>query len=155
MHIGIVGVHLTTTGVNRQEHGFDTTRGLCHQTGCSRWGNCQTSNVSPSVLHHIGIQSSVGILDAQDERIVLLALRIKNLESTAFLCHLHTRTISVQRQCFMHLHAEVSSLLCTIAQSHSSYHVTFGSDAHTRTATLRALGLDFLPQVQLGALHFH
>ena len=155
MHIGIVGVHLTTTGVNRQEHGFDTTRGLCHQTGCSRWGNCQTSNVSASVLYHIGIQSSVGILDAQDERIVLLALRIKNLESTTFLGHLHTRTISVQRQCFMHLHAEVSSLLCTIAQSHSSYHVTFGCDTHTRTTTFRALCLDFLPQVQLGALHLH
>src|SRR3712207_6329419 len=53
----------------------------------------------------------------------------------------------------MHRNREISGFLRTIAQSQSRKHVALGRDSHTRTATLTALFLDFLPQMILGVFH--
>ena len=53
----------------------------------------------------------------------------------------------------MYLNREVGCLLRTIAQTHGSYHVALGRDAHTCTAAHSALSLYLLPQVILCALH--
>ena len=52
----------------------------------------------------------------------------------------------------MHIHAEVGSLLRTVAQTHCRYHVALGCDAYTRAASLRTLALYLLPEVILGVL---
>ena len=155
MYVGVVGVHLAATGIDGQEDGFDATGGLCHERRGSSRSNGQTGNVSASALHHVGIECGVCVLDAPDEGVVLLALGIVYLEGAALLGHLYAGSVSVQRQRLVHLHAEVGSLLGAVAQSHGSYHVALGSDAHAGTTAFRALGLDFLPQVHLGAFHLH
>ena len=53
----------------------------------------------------------------------------------------------------MYADAEVGSLLCSITQPHGGNHVALSRYAHTRAASLAALRLDFLPQMQLGTFH--
>ena len=55
----------------------------------------------------------------------------------------------------MDLNREIRSLLGTIAKPHGSNHVTLGSDADTRTASLTTLGFDLLPKMTLGTLYLH
>ena len=147
MHVGIVGIDLAATGIDGQEDGFNAAGSLRHQTGRSRRSDGQTGQVTATVLHHVLIQLLVGLLQTEDKGILGFALGIENLEGSTLLRHLHTRAVGVQRQRLVNLDAEVSSLLRTVAKSHGGNHVTLGSDAYTRAATLRTLGLDFLPQV--------
>ena len=155
MDIGIVGIYLAAAFINGQKYRLYTTRSLCHQRGRTRRSNGQTGYIASSVLYHILVQLLVGLLQTQDKGILSLALGIINLKGATFPGHLDTRAISVQRQCLVNLYAEVGSFLSTIAQSHGCYHVTFGSNTHTRTAALRALSLNLFPQMHLGTLYLH
>ena len=155
MHIGIIGIHLTTTLVDGHEHRLDATRGLRHQRRGSRRCDSQTGDVAAAIFYHIVVKGCISLLDTLYEGVLGLTLGVVYLEGATLLGHLHTRAIGVQRQRLVHLHAEVGGLLRTIAQSHGGYHVTLGSDTYSRTATLRTLGLDLLPQVHLGTLHLH
>ena len=155
MHVGVVRIDLATALVDGQEDGFDTTRGLRHQTRRTRGGYRQTGNVASTVFHHVGIQGLVGLFDALDERVVLLALGVVNGKGTALTRHLHAGAVGIQRQRLVHLHAEVGSLLRAIAQSHGGNHVTLGSDAYTRSAPHATLLLDLFPEVHLGTFDLH
>ena len=53
MHVLVVRVHFSSSLVNRQEYGFYTGSRLRHQTGCSRRGNRQASNVTTTVFYHL------------------------------------------------------------------------------------------------------
>ena len=53
----------------------------------------------------------------------------------------------------MNVNAECCSLFGAVAQSHGCKHVAFGCNAHTRTASLRTLVLNLLPQMILGVLY--
>ena len=153
MHIGIAGVHLAAALVNRHKHRLNATGGLRHERRGAGGSDGQTGNVAPSVLHHVGIEFLVGILQSDDKRILLLTLGVEYLESATLLGHRHRRAVGCQCQRAMHVHREVGSLLCSVAQSHGCYHVALGRDAHACAAAHAALLLDFLPQMILCAFH--
>ena len=154
MHIGLIGIHLTTTFIYRQEHWFYTAGGLCHQRGCTRRCDCQTGNIPSAVLLHFLVQLRISFLDTKDERISLFTIRIINIEGTAFLSHLYRRAIGCQCKGTMNIHREVGCLLRTIAQHHGSNHITFCSNTHTRATPHGALLLDFLPKMIFSPFHF-
>ena len=153
MHISIIRVYLSSAQVNRHEYWLYTTCGLSHKARCASRSDSQTSNISATILHHVGIQLSICILQAVDERIVSLAAGIVNLECAALLSHSNRRTISIQCQCLVNRNREVGSLLCTISQSESCQHITFGSNAYASTTSHTALLLYLLPKMVFGTLH--
>ena len=88
-HLGVVGVHLAAARIYGQEHRFDARGGLRHQARGARGGNGEAGNVAATLARHVGIELRVGLLDAQHEGIVLLALRVEHLESAALASHRH------------------------------------------------------------------
>ena len=153
MHPTVVGVHLTAALVDRHEHRLDATGCLRHEARCACRRNGETRDVASSALHHAVIEGGIGLLNAQDERVVLLAVAVVYREGATLLCHLHRAGIGGESQCFVYADAEVGSLLCAITQTHGGNHVALSRYAHTRAASLAALRLDFLPQMQLGTFH--
>ena len=155
VYIGIARVHLAATLVDGHEHRLNAAGGLRHQRGGACRRNGQAGYVAAAVAHHVVVELRGGLLQSQDERVLLFTLGVVYLEGTALAGHLHTRTVGGQGQRAVYLDREVGGLLRTVAQSHSGNHVALGGDAHSRAAALAALGLDFLPQVTLGTLHLH
>ena len=72
MHLRVIGIHLAATLVYRHEHRLYAACGLRHQTCRTGRGDCQAGDVAASVFHYVFIQLCVGVLYAQQERIVRL-----------------------------------------------------------------------------------
>ena len=87
MYIGVVGVYLAATLVNRHEYRLYTTCGLCHEAGGTCRSDGKAGYVAAAVLHHILIELGVGLFQPVDERIGLFPLGIENLEGTTLLSH--------------------------------------------------------------------
>ena len=89
VYVGIVGIYLAATLVYGHEYRFDTACGLCHERCCARRCDGETGDVAASVLHDVGIEFGIGILDAQQEGIVLLAFGVEYGERSALFSHLY------------------------------------------------------------------
>ena len=153
MHIGVVRIHLAATLVDRHEYRLYARGGLAHERRGARGGNRQAGDISATIFLHVGIQLGVGLLQAQDERIVSLALCIIDGKGTSLPSHCYRGAIGVQGQFLMNRHGEIGRLLRAIAQTQGCNHVALGRNAYARAASLAALILDFLPQMILRLLH--
>ena len=102
MYISIVRVNLTATFIDRHKYRFDTRCCLGHQRSCTCWSDCQTGNITTTILHHIAIEFRICVLNSLNERILLLSLSIIDFKGTSLLSHCYRRAISIQSQCFMH-----------------------------------------------------
>ena len=89
MCVGIVGIYLATALVYGHEYRFDTACSLRHERCCARRSYGETRNVATSVGHYVAVELRVGLLYAQQERIVLLAFGIEYGERSALLSHLY------------------------------------------------------------------
>ena len=105
--LGIVGVDLAAAFIHRHEHRLDTARGLRHQRSSAGRRDGQTGDVAAAVFHHVGVELRIGLLDAQDERIVLLALGVVDGESAALSSHVDAAAIGVEGQSLLHLNGKV------------------------------------------------
>ncbi len=153
MHVLVAGVHLAATLVHGQEHGLDAAGGLRQDAGGAGGRDGEASDVATAVFDHHLIQFGVGLAQTADVRIVLLALGVENLKCATLLGHDDRRAVGGQRQCLVNRHRECGGLIGAVAQTHSGNHVALGCGAHAGAAALQSLGADFVPQVQLGALH--
>ena len=152
-HVGVVGIDLAPTLIDRHEDRFYATRGLRHQRCGARGSNGQARDVASAEAHHVVVEGPVGFLDALDEGVARLALGVVDGKSASLLRHRHRRTVGVQCQCALHLDGKVGGLLRAIAQSQGGQHVALGSDAHARASSHGRLFLDLLPEATLGILH--
>ena len=149
----VTRIHLAAALINRQEHGLDAARCLCHERCSASWCYSKTCDVAAAIFPHFLVEFRIGVLDTHDERILFFAFGIENLKCTALLCHHHRRAVCREGERFVNIHREVGSLLSAVTKSHSGYHVAFGCDAHARSASLRALVLNLLPQMILGTFY--
>ena len=141
----IIRIDLTATAVNRQEYRFDTGGCLCHQTGCSGWGNRQTGDIAAAILDHFIIEFLISFAQTVNKRIIFFPFGIVDFKCTTLFRHFHRRTISCQRQSFLNLFCKICSLFRTITQSQSGNHIAFSCDANTRTTSLQCFSLNFFP----------
>ena len=149
----VTRIHLAAALIHRQEHRLNATRCLCHERCGARRCYGEARDVAAAIFLHVLIEFRVGIAKSHYERVVLFAFGIENLECAALLCHQNRRAVCRKGECLMNIHREVGGLLSAVTQSHSGYHVAFGSDAHTCSASLRTLVLNLLPQMILSAFH--
>ena len=153
MSVFVARIYLPPTLIHRHEHRLYAACGLRHKACRTRRGYCQTGNVAPSILLHVGIQAGVGLFYTSDERIVLLPLGIVYLESAALTGHVHRRTVGRQSQSLVHFHREVGGFLRSVVQVHGGYHVALAGYAHACAASHAALALYLFPKVLFGSLH--
>ena len=148
LHVLVARVDLATTRVDRPEHRFDARSRLRHQARRTRRGD-----VAAAVSGHLLVESRIGLADAGDHRVVLLAFGIVHRELAAFLGHDDRGPVSFQRERFLYIDGEVDRLLRAVAQTQRGEHVALGRDAQTRTAPLPRHFADLLPKLQLHAAH--
>ena len=153
MHLRVVRVHLAAALVDRHEHGFDAARRLRHEASGARGGYGEAGNVAPAVAAHVLVEFGVGLLDAENEGVVLLSLCIVDCKRTAFACHHHAGSVGRDGQRLLHFHGHFRGLFRAVAQSQGGNHVALGRDAHARAASLRCLVLDFLPKAEFRLFH--
>ena len=146
LHVLVARVDLATTRVDRPEHRFDARSRLRHQARRTRRGDRQHRDVAAAVSGHLLVESRIGLADAGDHRVVLLAFGIVHRELAAFLGHDDRGPVSFQRERFLYLDGEVDRLVGPVAQAQRGQHVAFGRDAETRAAALERLFADFFPQ---------
>ena len=67
---------------------FNSRCCLSHQACCSGWSDCQTGNVTTSVLFHVFVEFRIGVFYTVDERVIYFACSIVYFECSTFFCHI-------------------------------------------------------------------
>ncbi|OAV74947.1 hypothetical protein Barb7_01485 [Bacteroidales bacterium Barb7] len=152
---GSIGrIDLAAAFVNGEEDRLNARCGLRHQAGRPRRRNCKAGNVAPSVGFHILVKNRVSLAETVDKGVFLLAHGIKQFKGTALFSHLNGSTVGGKSQHTLNVFGTVCRLVRPVAQTESGNHIAFGSNAHTRAASLQRFLLNLLPQMPFGRFHF-
>ena len=152
MDVGIAGIDLAAAFVDRHEHRFDTRGSARHQRGCSGRRYRQTGDIAASVFLHVFVELRIGFGHASDERVVLFALGIENLEGTALLSHGHRRAVGAEGECLLHLDSEVCGFRRAVFEAEGGQHVSFAGNADSCAASEKCFVENLVPEFKLGVL---
>ncbi len=150
----VVGVDFLAALVRHQEYWFDARCGLRADAHGAGRGYGQQRDVAASVGQHIGVHLRVGLGQALDEGVQLLAVGVIDGEAAALFGHRHRRAVGRAGKGALHADGKVGGLVGAVAQAHCGQHIALGGDAEAGAAAFEAFHFDVEPQILLHRFDF-